>query len=108
MPSPQSGDLVILVRPQGAEKLYNNKWAGDRLDVLATHQTVVNAINKARAAGRERVFVQLSPGGRVIGSATIGTIEGRGTSIEVPFTDWMPMDDTPAGRSFGNSFYWVK
>ena len=109
MPSPETGDLVILIRPRDSQDpMYANKWVGQRVDVLATHQKVVNAINKAKRAGRDRVFIQLSPGSKIIGSTTIGDIRGRGDSILVTFTNWQAMDSGPAGRSYGSSFYWVK
>ncbi len=105
---PESGDLVILVRPKDhPEQQYCNQWVGPRIAVLDTHQTVVNAINKALARGHERVFLQTTPGGRIIGSTAIGEIRRRGEGYSVDFTDWHTMDEAPAGRSWGHPFYWV-
>ena len=54
---PSPGDLVILVRPPGADdQRYPNRWSASRLDVRATHQQVVNAIERSLASGRPRVF----------------------------------------------------
>lgn len=103
---PEPGDLVVLVRPRGnADQRYPNVWRGDRLAVLATHEKVVRAL---RRAGAGRVFFQLSPGSRIVGSAEVGAIEGGGDAYRVTLERWQAMDRGPAGRSYGTSWYWVK
>jgi hypothetical protein len=104
----KSGDLVILVRPSDSpDERYPNRWVGRRLDVLATHQKVVNAIKKALASGHKRIFLQVSPGGRVIGSAEIGGMQGAGDVWSVTFAGWTAMDEAAPGRSCGASCYGV-
>ncbi len=111
MPVPTSGDLVILVRRNGAaDQPYPNEWDGERLAVLYTHQRVLNQIVRQ---GPRRVYVQIAPEGVIVGSGLVrGWTEVAApeplVQFAVPFHAWEPARQAPAGRSFGHAWYVVR
>ena len=105
--------FVLLVRhPQDPNQEYANVWLNNKLDILHTNGSVVNAIHRAINNGDD-IFIQRMSYLPISDTVVIQSVEIYATDISqisldefhVNIRHLSDMHAAPFGRSFGNAFY---